>query len=263
MARVAGFFLILLLSLAGAANGVVLDWSTISNWNNGDLGHTYDIDPSNPGPDITVQISGSTNAFNLTYPKIQTGGVVGGETGGGPAAGGSTAALQYNANFTSNNPSVTTTITFNYTGGVYASFGIYNVEASLVTGSAYASQIIAYGIAADGVTHVPLIASVQDPSNVALTNTGTTNLTATGLQSVPHDTNGANLYLSSGSTKVTQIVFTFTDAETLGGVTQAIALGDITFSPTPEFHPSLIAFFFCAGVVGLFWYERHKGKPIG
>ena len=102
-----------MLSLAGAANDVVLDWSTVS-WPAGSLSNGYDVDPSNPGNDITVAITDPTNAFQRVagpYPLVDSS-----ETGGGA----STAALQYHTGV-GRSPSITTTITFNYTGGVYAS----------------------------------------------------------------------------------------------------------------------------------------------
>ena len=53
-------------------SAVTLDWSAVT-WTAGSLSNSYDIDPSNPGNDITIAMSGNTGNFNSGSPSIGTG----------------------------------------------------------------------------------------------------------------------------------------------------------------------------------------------
>ena len=54
------------------APAVTLDWSTVT-WTAGSLSNSYDVDPTNPGNDITIAMSGNTGNFNSGSPSIGTG----------------------------------------------------------------------------------------------------------------------------------------------------------------------------------------------
>src|ERR1700732_2881128 len=54
----------LALSLGGShtAHAVILDWSAVT-WSPGSLSNSFDVDPSNPGNDVTVTFGGDTGRF--------------------------------------------------------------------------------------------------------------------------------------------------------------------------------------------------------
>src|SRR5207244_7379928 len=96
---------VFLWSFGGASfvSAVTLDWSTVT-WTAGTTSNSYDIDPSNPGNDITISMTSSSgNQFATGFPAIATG--FGGTTN---------PALRERVQLTSSTAFVTTTINFNY-----------------------------------------------------------------------------------------------------------------------------------------------------
>ena len=89
-------------------SAVTLDWSTVT-WTAGSTSQSYDIDPTNPGTDITISMTSSLgNQFASGFPAIATG--FGGST--------TTPDLRERIQLTTASQFVTTTINFNYTQGL-------------------------------------------------------------------------------------------------------------------------------------------------
>ena len=137
----------LLAATAMHAQAAVLNWNTIagtaSDWVNGALSQSFNVDAANPGNDITISIV-NTAAFTATFPKnIQN----------GPSTVGNNDQnyLQLRTDGMVNNTnSFVVTITFNYAGGVYANFGIIDIDRNTAAGGWTDNISAIKGIAAVG-----------------------------------------------------------------------------------------------------------------
>src|SRR6266566_2680084 len=107
MIRLFSSFLIVLFCRVSVGCAVTLDWSTVT-WTAGSLSNSYDVDPSNPGNDISITVSGNTSSLGGTSPSIA-----------GNLGGTGRASLQLAPTFTLASQSITVSIAFNYTQGVY------------------------------------------------------------------------------------------------------------------------------------------------
>jgi hypothetical protein len=239
------------------ASAVTLDWSTVT-WPAGSMSNSYDIDPTNPGNDITITMSGNTSNFNSGSPSIGTG--VGG-TG--------TSSLQLAPTFSSTSQSITVTINFNYTLGVYVqNLNILSVDAgtNLVLLTGYTDKITNItGVTATGQT--VNAAAVAGRSAVTVSGNATAGWTATGNSKVD-GTNSANgnVSVSFGNYRVTQISFTLSNAGNMALLSgsQLIGLDNINYSLTPEVQPGIIGAAL-SGFVLLceLWRDRRKKRVSG
>jgi hypothetical protein len=247
------------------AHAVVLDWdnSTVDWPFTGNATRTFsssfDVDPANPGNDITITISGATG--NITNDNSPAAGYIpppgfpssyvtspddhNGAAGG--FGGGNETGLYLFVNFINNtagaNLTVTITFSANYTYGVTGvSFPITDVD--YVAGS-YTDQIrnLTGSYYGTPVANATLTALSNSTVNVAIANSGTANATATGTGATDDIAEGfSNINVNFGSTPVNQVSFVWGSGSTAPANpgNQLIALYDISFTAAvPE--PSTFA----------------------
>jgi hypothetical protein len=234
--------------LAVPAGAVVLDWNSV-DWpftspSTRTFSQGFDIDPANPGNDITITISGDTD--DITNDSTPATGWMGGpivpsvDDHNGAAGGfGSQEGLYLFVNFDDNtvNSSLTITITFNYTYGVSGvTFPITDID----TSGSYVDQVrnfsgTYYGSPAANATLTALSGSTV---NVGINNSGTASANAVGTgttEDILEDF--SNVGVSFGATPVTQVSFVWGSGPGAPGNpgNQLISLYDITYTPAvPE-----------------------------
>jgi hypothetical protein len=250
--------LIALLGLSSpCGRAVTLDWDTAA-WTAGALTGSFDVDATNPGNDITVTISGSTGNFaagapaNVSYNANAFGAGLSSTDGG---TGQKT--LNTRLDWTNNTSTLTFTITFNYTGGVYLQqLGIFDIDRTSATGTTWIDQITnIYGTTPIGGIVGP--SAITDDVNTQITGSGT-NYVITGTNNGANNTSGGNAYLNFGAQKVTQVTFTWKNAAGTDAnpASQIISLFDIIWTPTPEVGSSLAALLLCGGIAGTRPFRR-------
>jgi hypothetical protein len=218
--------LIALFCGVSAASAVTLSWSTVT-WTAGSLSNSYDVDPSNPGNDITITVSGNTGNLGGTSPSI-----------GSNLGGTGRASWQLAPTFTLASQTLTVTIAFNYTQGVYVqNLNILSVDSQLFSDKITNIQ----GKTATGQT-VNAVAVVGSSKN-SVTGSSSTGWTVTGTGNAGTAATG-NVSVSFGNFRVTQISFTLANSGTLS-VAQKIGLDDISWSLTPEVRPGIAASILC------------------
>jgi hypothetical protein len=249
------FILALLLSLPTIGGAVVLDWDSVT-WTPGALSGSFEIDPSNPGADVTIAITGTTS-FKPFYPAITTQ-LTGGIT---PAE----KSLELFMDFFRNTDVITVTITFNYAAGVdQANFDLFDIDRD---GNHYVDQISAIQARAFGGAYFGGTITGSSKNTVAGSGTGQT-ITANALSS---DTTGdGNATIDFGSKVLTEMTFTYGNDSSKAGANlnpaqQSVALYDIAFQPrpVPEVNPALAAVALCGIAVGFRTYRRrHRTDPL-
>lgn len=227
---------------------VVLDWNSVS-WASGTLSHSYDIDPSNPGNDITITITGNTGQFIGGRPEITT------DFTGGYGSSPAPDNLELWADFSNRYQEITVTVTFNYAAGVNdVNFMLFDVDTG-GTGSGkgnktFIDQITEiYAVSTTGSLTSPTITT---SANNSKSGSGT-NQVVTGTGESDNSSGTGNVTIDFGTNYVTS--FTFTYGNPSSGVQsdpayQSIGLYDINYKPkVPEVHPGLFAAFGCGLLV--------------
>jgi len=232
-----------------SAHAIVLDWDTIT-WPAGTLANSFDIDPSQPGNDITITLSGATH-------RITTDPATGTQT---PATtfsleGGTSpveAALHIAADLHTNDK-ITYTVTFSpqYLLGVLdVTFTLFDIDTE--TNADEIRNI--YALAPDGTQIAPTITNLG--SAVSLSGSGLSQLlvgTASSPNTGPGSGNGNATITFAGYISS----FTFTQENTPGTPRlEQIALSDIAF--VPETNPSLSALGICLAAMGLTIFQRTR-----
>jgi len=222
------------LALPFSSKAVVLDWDTVT-WSpeGAPYTHSYDIDPTNPGADVRVNISGYTGFLYTNSPRVSnqiTGGL-------NPAEN----SLVINTNHATTATYVTVTIDFFYSGGVTNPyFSIFEIDTGAVSGSQFTWQdqirniTASFGSTTYSPTFSNLGSAVAESSGTLI---GTTNVDATS---------GDGNATLSFSGPVTRIQFDYGPGpDSISDPDgQVIALGDITFndiSGVPEVNSLWIA----------------------
>ena len=214
----------------------------------------YDVDPTNPGNDITIAMSGNTGNFNSGSPSIGTG-----------LGGTGKSSLQLAPTFSSTSQSITVTISFNYAQGVYVqNLNILSVDAgtNLVLLTGYTDKITnIVGVTATGQS--VNAAAVAGGSSVTVSGNSASGWTATGNSTVPGTSANGNVSVSFGNFRVTQISFTLSNAGNMALLlgSQQIGLDNISYSLTPEIQPGIIGAVLCGfALVGQLWRDRRKRR---
>jgi hypothetical protein len=238
---------------------IVVDWSTLT-WPtdvNGNplMSASFDVDPNNPGNDITVSISGDTAAFvGGGYPTIGTVPITGGTA--------ADSALQLVIKFPSNASNITVSVQFTYAGNGYAygvdqaQFTLFDIDNSK-TGSTvnYADQISS--ISAQLGAGPPVAATITNiPGSPTYTvaNQGTLNATITGNKNNPDTSGNGNATLNFGTNIIDAMSFTYGNGPGVKAhpSQQAIGVFDISYRPRlPETGGALAATAVC--VFAAFW----------
>lgn len=241
---------VLMLLSVSSAKAIVLDWSSASvTWTPGSLTGSFDIDPNNPGNDVTVTISGSTgNFFSSSYPQITSG-----FTGG---LGSSTKQLDLYVDYSNTSQAITVTVTFNYSGGVSdVSYTLFDVDTGALSGKGK-SATRAFVDEISSVVAVATNNTLVAPT-IAVANTTYTQTSGSGTNQVITGQDVAGDFSSQGTVSIdygTNIVssVTFTYGEGSGTPTdpfaQGIGLYNISYTPkskVPEVHPGLVSAMLC------------------
>jgi len=237
----------LFLLLAPApAKALVLDWSNVT-WTPGSLTGSFDIDPNNPGNDITVTITGNTGQFfNSTYPKITS------DFTGGLGSG--TDQLDLYVDYSNTSQSITVTVTFNYAGGVSdVNFILFDVDTGAVTGKgknpdrAFVDQITAISAVATNNTLVAPTITVANSTYTQSSGSGT-NQTITGQDVAGDFSNQGSVTIDYGTNTIKSFSFTYGEGpgSESNPFAQGIGLYDVNYKPkVPEYHPGLISAALC------------------
>lgn len=255
-AWVPAFGALTLIALA-PARAIVLDWDAVS-WTPGVLSQSFDIDPSHPGDDITITISGDTGRLrndpltgNAT-PDLSTW-----EEGGlSPAEYSLALAVDY----ANRSQAITVTVDFLYDDGVMVNpISIFNVDRGTRSGGSY--------------RYVDQIREISgrrmDDSLVAASLTGSVSnqVIGSGLSAVvqgigPVPDSGAasgrgNVTLDFGSEILKQFQFTFgSDSSSRSNPDpQGISLYDVEFVVVPEAGATATAAMACLLAI-VFWRSR-------
>ena len=249
-------FTAIALALTGASTTVhalVLDWDAAA-WPAGATSRSFNVDPANPGNDLTITFSGAIDKFRndpvtgLATPSINRSL----EGGMNPVQ----SALNIGVDFHQNS-TITCTVNFSslYSAGVEnVSFTIFDVD--FFSAGSDSWQDVIKSISAVSVDGVTLIApTISYGSTVTHSGTGL-NQTLTGNADAPDTGAGSgvgNVTISFGSNAIRS--FTFTYADGLGSkpnpTFQNISIGDISFTPVPEINPAMTASGSCIAAMGL------------
>jgi hypothetical protein len=244
-------------AFTGPASAALVDWSAL-NWPAGSLNNSYDVDPSNPGSDVAVTISGDTGQLqpSLVSGNPQTPAITRAFDGG---LGTSPLTLEMALNLTSNAQSVTFTLDFSalYAAGVAnISFTIFDIDAANSGGNTYQDVIRSiYATSITGTQIAPTITSVGP--NVSLTGTGLSQVLTgqTSTVDLGAGSGAANATISFNTTDIRSITFTYGSSSMFADPTyQHIGIYNIDYEVVPEPGP-LGA---CLVVVGLAVFRSHR-----
>jgi hypothetical protein len=258
----AAIFLALLGGGANSAHAVVLDWDS-ATWPAGTTNRSFNVDSTNPGTDLTVSFSGSTDKFRndpttgLATPSINQSL----EGGMNPVQKSLSLGVDFHQNST-----ITCTVNFSagYTLGVEnVSFTIFNVDFFSSGPESWQDVIRSISaVSADGVTMIAPTITFGS----AVTHSGTgLNQTLTGNALVPDTGAGSgagNVTISFGPNAIRS--FTFTYADGLGSkpnpTFQNISIHDISFTPVPEINPAVSAIASCFLAFGATVFVQRRAK---
>ena len=259
---------LLLGGAAPSASAFVIDWSTLT-WAPGSLSNSYDLDPANPGDDVTItlthnQVPSSGSPFRPDFVDgIQTPTINSNLEGG---QGPNVPSLNVAIDLVAQSRYITVTIAFSdtYLQGVEGvSFSIFDIDRA--SGSnLYVDEIRSIsGTAADGITAVaPIISGVG--SDISHTGTGLAQmLTGTGpAPDTGAGSNSGNATISFGSTGIRSFTFRWGVPTYAANnpIPMDISFGNVGFSPVPEINPAWTAVGSCLTAVGLM---LHHGRRVG
>lgn len=206
------------------ANALVLDWSSVT-WTPGSLTQSYDLDPTIPGDEITITITGDTADFFAGAPLISQ--TVTGGTGGD--------ALELHLNLQKATDQITVTVTFNYALGVDGvSFDLFNVDADAKNNPEYIDQIS--NITGQFGTNSAFGALITPSTDNTVSGTGT-GQTVTGTTNDALTSGDANVNIDFGTNALTSFTFTYGNGpgSRNNPKDEEIGLYDIYFHPrVPE-----------------------------
>jgi len=238
-----------LVAFSTAGHAVTLDWDGVT-WTPGSLSNSYDVDPTKPGNDVTLSLTGDTGQFapknGFTMPSIQN--FI--EGGLSPVQN----ALVLHLDLANASQSVTMSVNFSaqYGAGVSnVSFTIFDVDFSSGGFQDQLRSITALSI--DGTTLIaPTIttSSANQLSGTGLNQvvTGMTGNTDTGATS-----GNGNVTISFGAAAIKSFTLTYGSGSNAPAnpTTQGIAMHDLTFTPVPEINPAWSTIASCLIAAGL------------
>jgi hypothetical protein len=215
-----------------------VNWDVLT-WAPGTLSNSYDVDPSNPGNDVTFTVSGTTNTFtNDKASGVMTPAITNSLAGGlSPVQ----KSLELAADLRTNSK-ITMTVSFSplYTLGVKnVSFSLFDID--LETNKDRISSI--YGIALDGSKVAP---TITFGSAISRTGSGLGQVLS-GVDASPDTGPGSGAgtaTISFGSTPIKGFTFTWTNSNG-APFYQQIAMGDIFFDVVPEPNAAAVATLIC------------------
>jgi hypothetical protein len=249
------------LAISSMARAVLLQWDG-QTWTPGTLSKSFDVDPSNPGNDVTVTVSGDTGQLqtSLTAGNPQTPAITR-AFDGGLSPGHNT--LELAIDLANNAQSVTVTINFSnlYPAGVTnVSFKLFDIDFANSGGSTYQDVIKSItATSTTGSTIAPTITGVG--ANVAHTGSGTTQV-LTGMVSTVDTGPGSgagNATISFNATDISSITFNYSSGSMFADPTyQHVGIDDLDYSVVPEFNPAWLTYVGCALLI--VWTHRRHAK---
>lgn len=243
--------------IPSAGHAIVLDWNSVT-WSNGALTGSFDIDPSNPGNDITITITGDTGFFDNQNNTGATAPVVDNTLTGGQ--GNSQKSLILEQDWSSRNQNITVTITFNYTQGVSnVAYTIFDIDAD-TSNNGYDDKVSK--IVATSTTGALVAPTLTGSADNTISGSGT-NRIVVGDSGVNDDQSGGNLSVNFGTNAITSMTFTYGNDSSApkDPSHQWIGLYDISYTPRPripEVGTGLVAALACLGFIGLRWLRRRQ-----
>lgn len=250
------FLLPLLVPLSSQA--AVLDWNSVT-WTRGSTTQSFDIDPTHAGNDIRVTLTLSPGAaFQANNPAVSNT-----FTGGGASTAKS---LNLNADFASSAAYIHVQIDFLYAGGVNnTQFSLFDVDRN---GTTWQDQVRNFsGLTIGNSTVLPT--NVTGSSGNTMTGSLGTGYTVTGNSTIANSGAGsanANVGVAYGQSYLKSVSFDYGSGSNVQAnpEQQGIALGNITFTPTPtpEINPSAGAVFGCGVALLLGWRRKRSGEGL-
>jgi hypothetical protein len=252
---------LLFATICAPSSAITLNWGT-EPWAAGSLQNSFNIDPANPGNDVTVTVSGNTSVLQpeLVAPNPMTPAVTAAFQGG---AGSPQNSLCIATNFANQTQGITVTVDYSaqYTQGVTnVSFTIFDVDFGNSSGSNYQDQIrsiMAVGI--DGTLIAPTITT--SVSNV-LSGTGLNQVVngVTSTSDTGPTSGNANVTISFGTNAIRSFTFTYgSGSGTVANPTyQHIGMSNVVFTPVPEMNPAFGASLSC--IVAMLLVLRHNAR---
>lgn len=212
--------------------GYVLNWDSVT-WPAGSLTNSYDIDPNNPGDDITIAFSGDTwaleNYWGQDSPFIT-------KTNQGGYKNES--ALMFAMDYSAKYQGITVTVTFNYSNGVYLdNFQLFDIDrgASSGSGQYYWTDWIRniWGTTTNGTVIAPTVTNLG--TYVAKIGTGT-NISLIGTGTADNTTAQGNATIIFNQQGITSFQFTYTTYSNsqANPSEQHVQLYDFSYRPVPE-----------------------------
>ncbi|MFL6584103.1 MAG: hypothetical protein ACJ8KU_06260 [Chthoniobacterales bacterium] len=252
-------FVALLCLCASAASAVVLDWNTATWTPSGSVSNSFDIDPANPGNDVTITITGDTNTLTPDPTSGTMTPTVNNSIEGG--FGPSQRSLLFHMTPATPQDAITITITFSpgYTMGVgNVSFTL----ASLDKNSFHDKVDNISGLAVDGVTVLAPTITDVGPA-VKLTGNGV-NQTLTGSALVPDTGAGSgdgNATINFTDLGIQSVSFRFANGASFPSP-QTFAMFNLTFTPVPEINSGAGAAGACVAVAVLQKVRRRRLRRV-
>ncbi|SRR5581483_4967423 len=243
-----------------SARAILVDWSTVT-WTPGSLSNSYDVDPANPGNDLTVAVTGDTGQLQ---PSLATGNpqtpAITNAFDGGLSPGHST--LELALNLASNAQSVTVTISFTSPGVNHVSFNLFDIDFSNASGNTYQDVISSITANSTAGTIAPTITNVG--ANATLSGSGT-NQTLTGIVSTVDKGAGSNLgnaTITFDGTGISSFTFTYSSGSMFADPTyQHIGIDNIDYTVVPETNPALLSLGLCiTAIVASTWRRLAKHR---
>jgi hypothetical protein len=245
------------------APAVLVDWNT-QTWPAGSLSNSFNVDPGNPGNDVTVTVSGDTAQLAVAINGGPQTPAITSHLEGGFGAG--HMSLQLAVNFLNNTQAVTVTIDFSnlYAAGVAnVSFNLFDLDFANGGGSTYQDVISSiYATSTTGTQIAPTITGVG--ANTTLSGSGLSQV-LTGMVStndIGPTSADANATISFNTTDIRSVTFTYGSSSMFANPTyQHIALDNIIYSVVPETNPAWSSFIICGSLaVGTTLHRRAKKR---
>lgn len=248
-------------TICAPSSAITLNWGS-EPWAAGSLQNSYDIDPANPGNDVTVTVSGNTSQLQpeLVAPNPMTPAVTAAFQGGYASPQNS---LCIATNFATQSQGITVTVDYSaqYTQGVSnVSFTIFDVDFANTSGSNYQDQI--RSIMAVGIDGSLIAPTITTSVNNVLSGTGL-NQIVNGVTSTPDTgaTSGnGNVTISFGANAIRSFTFTYgSGSGTVADPTyQHIGMSNVVFTPVPEMNSAFGASLSC--IVAMLLVLRHNAR---